>query len=97
MANHRNGGRDPIELELTVQPANTARPVEATPAVIVTPSRLWAAKPTCFESLLNRFRIGITARKLGGVEAITSCDLRPSGRRKRCAFVEAGIFLWLQR
>ena len=27
MANHRDGGRDPTELELTVQPANTARPV----------------------------------------------------------------------
>ncbi len=34
---------DPTELALTVQPANTARPVEATPAVIITPSRLWAA------------------------------------------------------
>ena len=42
MANHRNGGCDPTELELTVQPANTARPVEATPAVIITPSRLCA-------------------------------------------------------
>ena len=37
---HRDGGRDPTELALTVQPANTARPVEATPAVIITPSRL---------------------------------------------------------
>jgi len=27
VANHRDGGRDPTELELTVQPANTARPV----------------------------------------------------------------------
>ncbi len=27
MANHRDGGRDPTELELAVQPANTARPV----------------------------------------------------------------------
>jgi len=47
VANHRNGGRDPTELELTVQPANTARPVEATPAVIITPSRLWAGGYPC--------------------------------------------------
>jgi len=30
VANHRDGGRDPTELALTVQPANTARPVETT-------------------------------------------------------------------
>ena len=39
--NHRDGGRDPTELELAVQPANTAPPVEATPAAIIPPSRLW--------------------------------------------------------
>ena len=31
VANHRNGGRDPTELALTVQPANTA-PVGVPPA-----------------------------------------------------------------
>ena len=34
VANHRDGGRDPTELELTVQPANTARPVETTKTII---------------------------------------------------------------
>jgi len=43
VVNHRDGGRDPTELELAVQPANTAQPVEATPAGSITPSRLWAA------------------------------------------------------
>jgi len=42
VANHRNGGSDPTELALTVQPANTARPVDTTPATSITPSRLWA-------------------------------------------------------
>jgi len=43
VVNHRDGGRDPTELVSTVQPANTAQPVEATPATIIPPSRLWAA------------------------------------------------------
>ena len=37
MANHRDGGRDPTELALTVQPANTARPVETTKTIIPQP------------------------------------------------------------
>ncbi len=47
LANHRDGGRDPTELELAVQPANTARPVDTTPATIIPPSRLWAATGGC--------------------------------------------------
>jgi len=37
VANHRDGGRDPTELALTVQPANTARPVETTKTIIPQP------------------------------------------------------------
>ena len=45
VANHRDGGRNPTELELTVQPANTARPLGATPVLIIPPSRLSSASP----------------------------------------------------
>jgi hypothetical protein len=37
VANHRDGGRDPTELVSTVQPANTARPVETTKTIIPQP------------------------------------------------------------
>ena len=37
VANHRDGGRDPTELALTVQPANTARPVETTRPILPQP------------------------------------------------------------
>jgi len=37
VANHRDGGRDPTELALTVQPANTARPVETTNTILPQP------------------------------------------------------------
>ena len=40
VANHRDGGGDPTELPLTVQPANTAQPVETTKTIF--PSLLWA-------------------------------------------------------
>ena len=34
MAYHRDGGCDPTELALTVQPANTAQPVETTTTIL---------------------------------------------------------------
>ena len=48
VTNHRDGGRDPTELLDSAQPVITARPVEATPATIIPPSRLWAGKPLVF-------------------------------------------------
>ena len=37
VANHRNGGCDPTELVSTVQPANTAPPVETTKTILPQP------------------------------------------------------------
>ena len=37
VANHRDGGCDPTELALTVQPANTAQPVETTTTILPQP------------------------------------------------------------
>jgi hypothetical protein len=37
VANHRDGGCDPTELVSTVQPANTARPVETTSPILPQP------------------------------------------------------------
>ncbi len=37
VANHWDGGCDPTELPLTVQPANTARPVETTTPILPQP------------------------------------------------------------
>ncbi len=37
VANHRDGGCDPTELAQSVQPANTARPVETTTTIIPQP------------------------------------------------------------
>ncbi len=48
VANHRDGGCDPTELAQSVQPANTARPVETTRTIIPQPvmggSRLSSAQ-----------------------------------------------------
>ncbi len=52
VANHRNGGRDPTELELAVQPANTARPVETTPVESIPPSRLWVGAAPALHGFL---------------------------------------------
>lgn len=38
MANHRDGGCDPTELPLTIQPANTARRVETTKPILPQPA-----------------------------------------------------------
>ena len=52
VANHRDGGCDPTELPLTVQPANTARPVET----IIPQPVMGGVKPVCSESPTAKIR-----------------------------------------
>ena len=104
VANHRNGGCDPTELELTVQPANTARPVEATPAVIITPSRIWAACSLiawrCHEQPSKTFEgseqvlEGNASSKLGTVEPVHRYDLPPTEGRASCVCGGGPGFFW---